>query len=149
MLFGVLLFFGYRGSQPQEAQLPPDSERVIVNGQVHEEGEAAVAENEQPAPAPAGALAEEPRPSARSSGVGGGSDAAQGGGLPAALKSVHVVSVGYSPQPSNRVVALRIGGSLPYILHEGDTIGDMKILAILNDRVQVKQNGKTYEITAR
>lgn len=63
-----------------------------------------------------------------------------------ALPPMHVLSVGFSHVPSLRVVALRIGGALPYFMHEGETIGDIKILAIMADRVQISHAGTTYEI---
>lgn len=146
VLLGLLLFSWYPGSTPEQAQQPAEEEQATEDAQAQQDEEAEK-EKEKPTPAPAPPpVADDPRPSSRSSG-GGGSDAPQP--PPSPLANVHVLSVGYSTLPSRRVVALRIGGGLPYFLREGDTIGDMKILAILTDRVQISQNGKTYEIAVQ
>jgi hypothetical protein len=142
VLLGVLVFSWYPGPTPEQAQGPQTEEQATEDEEAQEE-EAAPQEKPAPAPAPAPPpVADDPRPSPRSSSRGDEPQA----GPPSFLANIHVLSVGYSPLPARRVVALRIGGGLPYFLREGDTIGDMKIVAILTDRVQVTQGGKTYDI---
>jgi hypothetical protein len=102
----------------------------------HEAEVAEETEGEEPAPAPPPPAMGDPVPSSH----------AAGGAEPSPLPPLNVLSVGYSPSPAHRVVALRIGGALPYFLHEGDTVGQIKVLAIMQDRVQISHKSKTYEI---
>jgi hypothetical protein len=133
MVLALLLFFLFTGATTEQSA-PPQEETSA------EEEEA----EEAPAPAPPPS-ADDPRPSSRSSSRGSeGTSAPPDGELP----PLNILSVGYSPVPALRVVALRIGGALPYFMHEGDSIGDVKILAIMSDRVQISHKGKKYEIRA-
>lgn len=133
VVLAVLLFFLFAGPTTEQSAAPKEEASS-------EEDEA----EEEPAPAPAPPPpAEYPRPSGRSS-SGQGSDSSPP--QEAVLPPLQVLSVGYSPMPALRVVALRIGGALPYFMHEGDSIGDIKILAIMSDRVQISHKGKKYEI---
>jgi len=66
---------------------------------------------------------------------------ARDGGVGAALghQREHLPFAGSEP-------VQRIGGALPYFLHEGDTVGAIKIVAIMQDRVQISHKNKMYEI---
>lgn len=135
VILAVLLFFLFTGPTSEQSAAPQEEPAA-------EEEEAA----EEPPPPPPSASSDDPRPSSHPSGgssSGGSAPAAQDSGE---LPSLNVLSVGYSPTPALRVVALRIGGALPYFLHEGDSIGDLKILSIMYDRVQISHKGKKYEI---
>jgi len=123
----VGLYFFFAGPTTEESAAPVEP--------AYSEEEAP---EEAPAPAPAGGSAEDSRAMQLS---GQGAASAEG-----ALPPLNILSVGYSPVPALRVVALRLGGALPYFLHEGESIGDIKILAIMSDRVQISHKGKNYEI---
>jgi hypothetical protein len=131
VILAILLFFLFTGATPDQTSAPAEHEEEYA-----EEEEAA------PAPPPP-AMADDPRPSPPSRPSSPSSDSDQ---QASPLPPMNVLSVGYSPMPALRVVALRIGGALPYFLHEGDTIGKIKILTIMQDRVHISHNGKTYEI---
>ena len=133
VILAILLYLVFAGPTMEPASAPAEDEAEYT-----EEEEA-----EEPAQAPPPAMADDPRPSPSSR---PSSPSSEGSSQPAALPPLNVLSVGYSPMPALRVVALRIGGALPYFLHEGDTIGAIKILAIMQDRVHISHKGKTYEI---
>jgi hypothetical protein len=135
VVLAILLFFLFTGPTVDQTSAPAEDEAEYA-----EEEEAEEPDHAPPPPA----MADDPRPSpsARPS-----SPSSEGSSQPASpLPPMNVLSVGYSPMPALRVVALRIGGALPYFLHEGDTIGAIKILSIMQDRVHISHNGKTYEI---
>jgi hypothetical protein len=133
VILAILLFFLFTGVAPDQTTAPAQEEEYAEDEETEESA---------PAPPPP-AMADDPRPSPSASPSAPSSD---GSSKPAALPPMNVLSVGYSPLPALRVVALRIGGALPYFLHEGDTIGAIKILAIMQDRVHISHGGKTYEI---
>jgi hypothetical protein len=126
VILAVALWIYLSSPKVEQSPAPVEDEGAVVDEQA-----------EEPAPAsPPAPMMEEPKPSGHSA---GGSDAP-------ALPPLNLLSVGYSPSPASRVVALRIGGALPYFLHEGDSVGAIKILAIMQDRVQISHKNKTYEI---
>jgi hypothetical protein len=134
LILAVLLLFLFTGPTTEQSAAP--------NEEAYSDEEEA---EEAPAPAPAPAPpppADAPRPAVGSSGQASDSSPPQEATLP----PMQVLSVGYSDVPALRVVALRLGGALPYFMHEGDSIGDIKILAIMFDRVQISHKGKNYEI---
>jgi hypothetical protein len=67
-------------------------------------------------------------------------------GPPGKLPPVRVLSVGYSTEPRLRVAALRIGGGLPVFLHEGDSVGAIKVEAIMSDRIHISHGGETFVV---
>jgi hypothetical protein len=145
VLLALVLYLLSTGPASEEASTAPEGE-YAAQGEPSQPEEYAEEEEAKQPPPPAAAPAPPPAPPAgeapRSRAPSRSAEPAQ----PPTLSSVRVVSLGFSPTPSLRVVALRIGGGLPTFLREGDTIGDLKVIAILADRVRVTRGGKTYEI---
>jgi hypothetical protein len=133
VVLALLLFILFTGATVDQTSAPEEAEYA-------EEEEA-----EEPAHAPPPpAMADDPRPRPSAPPPSRSSEGSSQQAAP--LPTLNVLSVGYSPMPALRVVALRIGGALPYFLKEGDTIGAIKVLAIMQDRVHISHNGKKYEI---
>jgi hypothetical protein len=136
LILVVALFFIFSEPKPDEYAMPQE-EQQVVEPEMAEEAPAQPA-TRAPAPPP---LVAAPRPRPAPPAAGANSQTQ--------LPPLKVVSLGYSDAPSLRVVALRIGGGLPYFLHEGEKIGEVHVVSIMADRVQVKVGDKTYEVPVR
>jgi hypothetical protein len=68
---------------------------------------------------------------------------------PAGAPDVRLSFLLFSPSAERRSVALAINGSGLQTLHEGESAGDVQVVRILPDRVDLRWQGEAYTVRAR